>query len=199
MSQVKSMALGRIKKLLPELGKHTEIARQAETEIAERIASLQRERAALLTQPITRDDYADLICADIDRLANDYKAAAARKLRDRMKPGERNGDPANVATALAFGDRTTLSCFGGLRSLQGAWDFGNDPLMQGAATFLFRDSMKRAAVELVAALEPWPFPDAIPMADAVARINAIDGELELLGVEKAEIADLLQAVGVQSQ
>ena len=189
-----SEAMKSLKSLMPAMREHAAVIRRALAGLNVRIDQLQAERVELLKQPITREDYAALIHADIDRLADGYRELAAGRMRELMGPDAKPCAPANVQTALGFANRAVSSVYGSLRSPFN--DFDGEPLPQAVATFLFRDEMKRGATEAVNAIKKWPFPNAKPLGDSLARMAQIDGELADLKAQRAEFVDQSGALGL---
>lgn len=194
---LKSLAIEKIKSLLPELGKQAETIRQEESRILERMQLIAKERKELLEQPITRDDYAELVCIDIDRIADGYRRVAAQNIGMRIGPDKKNGhDKPTVELAIRMEKRNSLCLLSGMRHA-GEWDNDARELSQGAATFLFRDAMKAAAIDVVNAVEPWPFPNAKPLVESIARIEAIDQEMQVLLLEKTELDQVFRQLGLE--
>lgn len=189
-----SEAMNALKNLMPAMRESAAVIRRELAALNGRIDQLQAERVALLKQPITREDYAALIHADIDRLADGYRDLTASKMLARMSLDAKPGEPADVQTAMRFPRVGFSSLAGGLRDP--VRDFDGEPLSQGAATFLFRDDMKRAATEAVNAIKKWPFPNAKPLGDSLARIAQIDAELVDLKAQRTEVVDQSGELGL---
>lgn len=197
---IKSIEVEKIKKLVPELGKQTSLVRKAQADLAMRIRALEAERSELLKKPFTHEDLAELMCADIDRLADRYRTSLASRMSEQMQVknyGVRMVP--NVETALSLkGGRGDLDgSYGGLCDVSGHGDNYYGELSQGALMFLCRDQLKAAAREAAEAVDPWPFSDAKPMAESIARIGAIDAEIEALRDQKTELDSLIEHIGVQ--
>jgi len=176
-----SSVLQKINVLMPELSKQLGALRQAQADNATKISELTKKRAMLVASPITKEDYAELICIDIDRVADSYRDRIAKSLRNQAF----SRVPVQISTALTVleGKRDSAILIGKIRDPHDN-DFDLEPLRQLAATFFMRDAMKKSAREAVEAIETWPFPNAKPMRETIAKINEIDKDLAALGEEK---------------
>lgn len=193
-----------LKELLPSVREVADQVRQHVHTLQARITALQDERDALLKKGITREDYADLLCAEIDRKADAHCAAIAKNLSADLQsaiaghkpaPGQAMAWIPTVVNARAASaqDRSVLRS--GIRDRYGR-DHDDVPLTQISATFLFREELKRTSREMVALIAPWPFVHAVGLKEATARLDAIAGELQRLGRELDDIRADAQAVGI---
>lgn len=195
----KPTAVEKIKQMVPELGKQTALVRNAQSDLMRRIRALESERAELLKQPFTREDFAELTCIDIDRLANRYRTQLASRLNNQLMGKNHGGNlfPFVEEAIRRQGSHDSDSTYGGICDLGNIADNYYAELRQGALMFLCRDQVKAAAHEAAAAVDPWPFPDAKPMAASIARIGAIDAELETLHQQKGELDEIIAGIGVE--
>lgn len=177
----------KFKSSFEELGKGAQQMRQVAGNLRNRIAQLESERKAICALPIRAEDYASLIQQDIDRIADHMRDFIAREMSKKA-----GSATVNMVFQMKKRDASFGMLLGGIRSPDR--DGNRAELTQGVATFLFRDEMKRAAAELVTRIHHPPFSHAQPMADSLARIEAIDGELEGLRSELADLEKL--AIGI---
>lgn len=195
----KPTAVDKIKKMVPELGKQTALVREAQGDLMLRIRVLESERADLLKQPFTREDLAELMSIDIDRLADRYRQQLASRISTQLTNKSSAGRSLFPVVETAIrrqGSHDSDSTYGGICDLSSPSDNFYSELRQGAVMFLCRDQVKAAAKEAAAAVDPWPFPNAKPMAASIARIGAIDAELETLFEQKDELDEIIASIGV---
>ncbi len=176
----------------------------AVTDRYQRLLVLDEERNKILAGPITRQDYIALIWGQIDRKADEYQQALTRNFRKAITESGSGRYPATVENAIASETRVLAMMPAGLRNATGYGDHDMDALSQLAATCIMQDNMKLAAADAIDAIEPWPWPKAVPMIDSVARIKAIDqemlrieSELELLKTDAHRIGLELPSKPVQ--
>jgi hypothetical protein len=158
-------------------------------EVKGRISEAERERASLRASPITRDDYARAVLADIDRRADEQLAGMARHFLSCAQGITDNSRSAASVAKVQEAQRRSLptlreSLFGRPLNLQGS---EGDALQSPAAYALFRDEIKRAASEAITRIEPWPFPDAVPLESAQSRLREIETTLTDLRAEEAAL------------
>lgn len=172
--------LNSLKAAFETLNKGGDKLRKQLAELREQETALRDERAALLAQPLTRADYAAVMCAQIDLKANTERAAFTR----HFEQGAR-GDGAMSATVQTAVDAKGLSRFplheqGRRLPMFGFLSAQKMPtahVPHDAAFFLFRDAICKAITSAIEAIEEWPWPDAKPLAETLTRIEAIDADL----------------------
>lgn len=196
----------KMRNLASQLKQNTSAIHGAVAEIHAKADALEAERDALLAGDITREDYANVLCMDLDTIADNYRNTMAGQLRNGLTvdashhSASTTARPARIRNVLGASTRRVLSgaAIGNVRSLSSdIYGEGNGkPFSQGAATFYFREEMKRGVREAVAAIEPWPFPEAKPLRDSLTRIMAIEAELTTLGKEEVELREQAQELGI---
>ncbi|MBN4939754.1 hypothetical protein JY409_17065 [Stenotrophomonas maltophilia] len=198
-----TQSIDAIKNLLPSVSEGRAKLQAAYEEVRACQKTLNAERDILLKLPLAKDDLVAVMHAEIDAAADDYLKMASEKLRDDLIV---RGSPAGrPSPKLCVGDVDgTRKYFRGrmlgqLRMATGHSEYTSDnpgdPLTQQAATFLFRDEMKRAAAQVVGAVQ-YPFPNAKSLAEVRARLGEIDSELNSLQGLRAEVEAQARALGV---
>jgi hypothetical protein len=66
----------------------------------------------------------------------------------------------------------------------------------GALPPIFRDAIAKAATDAVEAIENWPWPDAVPLAGSMQRIDAIDAELLDVRVRASTLREQATELGI---
>ena len=195
--------IDKIKALVPGLAEQLGKLRAAQQDTNMRIAELSAERKALLASPITAEDYAELICLQIDRVADKYCNAVTINMLSQASGSARPSVPAKVSHALRHlepVDPPSASMIGKIRHEIDFRDMDTEPLSQYAATFFMRDAMKKAAREIAEnAKKSWPYRNAKPMRETIARIKEIDAELAALGIDKQALDEAEQSLQVVAQ
>ncbi|MFO1496515.1 MAG: hypothetical protein U1F26_17850 [Lysobacterales bacterium] len=185
-----------IKELLPKLKKEKERLLTTLAEGDARIDELKRERSALLQRPISRGDYVQLICNDIDRRAAAVGAqfaahVATNAKRDRYWP-------AKVESALQHreGGNSVVPVSSPLVGMHlDAWQSAPEFLKSEVAIWLLAEPIKEAVKK--ATLDgDWPFSQPIDAKEALARIDAIDGEVLAIQMQQRDLRQEAEALGV---
>ncbi len=182
-----------LKSLLPALSKQATETRQAMETLRERRTALQQERDTIMKAPLSREDYAEVVCADIDR------AAAQRE--ERMR---------NAIAGRAFGRRRYATFQSAVEVEKGRIDmFGplgdpllefdsrswRDPLDIPTAVWLFKDAVKDAVRAAILSIEAWPEVAPRTLAELRTRLAEIDEELSRIDSEMAEIKTVAERLG----
>lgn len=189
-----------LKLFLPQLAERTNEARQALADLRDRQNALKAERSTLLHTGLGREDFADVMLADIDRAADLQMEGFAKHivLVAGGRPGR--GDPmATFDAALRLetrpGDVMRLPLANPFKT--GFSDSLNTTefLRMGAALRLFREQVKEATKAAILAVENWPMENTRPLAEMRQRLAAIDIELATIAEEIDEIRAVADQVG----
>lgn len=152
------------------------------------IANLEAERAALRASPISRDEYAAAVLANIDRRADEQLKLMAGHFRACAEGITHSGrSAATVAKALASAGPLPTPrefLYGMPLNNQGGTA---DALQVPMAYALFRDEIKRTAREAIDLIQPWPFRETVSLESAQVRLREIDAALTELRAEEAAL------------
>ncbi|MBN4938075.1 hypothetical protein JY409_08485 [Stenotrophomonas maltophilia] len=198
-----TQSIDAIKNLLPSVSEGKAKLQAAYEEVRGCQKALNAERDSLLKLPLAKDDLIAVMHAEIDAAADGYLKMAAGKLRDDIVAQDSSEKQRSPKVCVGDVERTRKHfrgrMLGQLRMATGYSDYTGDnptdPLTQHAATFLFRDEMKRAAAQVVEAMQ-YPFPDAKSLVEVRARLSEIDSELASLGVLRGELEAQAKALGI---
>ncbi|WP_164153142.1 hypothetical protein [Stenotrophomonas maltophilia] len=198
-----TQSIDAIKSLLPSVSEGRAKLQAAYEEVRGCQKTLNAERDSLLKLPLAKDDLIAVMHAEIDAAADGYLKMAADKLRDDIVARDSSASQHSPKVCVGDIDRTRKHfrgrMLGQLRMATGYSEYtGDNPtdsLTQHAATFLFRDEMKRAAAQVVEAMQ-YPFPNAKSLVEVRARLIEIDSELASLGVLRGEVEAQAKALGI---
>ena len=144
------------------------------------IEALYAQRSSILSGPLSKTDYLAAVRTDIQTKARMFKT----NLQRHLQVGNKINYPA-VAQAGAGGLP--------LRYLDAGSNHGME-MPEGAYYFYLEDVIV-AGVERVLEGHEWPS-DAVPAAERKKALQAIDGQLEALTVERDALAGELVACGL---
>lgn len=185
----------KLKALLPQASEQAQEVRAAISDLDARIAALNNERDALSSRRVTRDDVVDTICADIDRLADDFRDRMADQIKTTKNGHTRKPVVLDVNWVGEMRASKLSRVFGGLLGIEPNYGPMLE-LRQDATLFLFRPELKRAAAEVVDAAN-LDYTGAAPLAESAARMQAIGVEIGALETEKCELVELAKSHGLR--
>lgn len=178
--------------ILVELNKAAESVKTEIGALDEQISTLNRERQSLMDSPVSREDFAAYMKADLARRGELFQ--------QRIK---------QFATHTGRGNAKLTSSFVVLeRAFQGR-QLQNFPFMNGedcfdgfqpsadAFYYYFGDLIAERFMAGLDAVHDWP-QGGLPVADIRKRIAEIDCELDDLVTRRDELASQLTGVGITS-
>lgn len=187
-----------VKESLASLEKHRKAASQELSKLGEQRSALQKERDGLRKQGLSREDYAELVLADIDRVAD----LSRKKLQASMLARAR-GDGNQAWTSATYGN--AIDAVARNANFDPAYSIEHrifaDPLQCGIHAFLkvsdglpmeialhlFRDTIKAETKAAILAIENWPHAPVMTMEQIRKRLTEIDTEVAALDASINEI------------
>ncbi|CAM3721428.1 hypothetical protein [Paracidovorax anthurii] len=162
--------------------------REALQSVQARIMALEEERHTLMQSPIGKEDFKALMLSDIDARAQIFEGRVAEAMV--IQPYERSGPfgslSCNVGAAMSGsrGIHKTVN----LLSVNDPHEVRDEVSgVRDALWFFLRDAMKTTVERLIDSMTTWPVTDAVPLAEAKARLQALDAELAGLREQEAEL------------
>lgn len=176
--------------LLVELNKATESVKAEIGALDEQISTLNRERQSLMDSPVSREDFAAYMKADLARRGELFQMRIQQ-----------------FATHAGRGHAKLTSSFVTLERAFQRGQSQNFPFMNGedcfdgfqpsadAFYYYFGDLIAERFMAGLDAVHNWP-QGGLPVADIRKRIAEIDGELDDLVTRRDDLARQLLSVGV---
>lgn len=189
---------------IQSLQKHSETARKELAHLNARRADLQEERAALLKQGVSREDYAEVVLMDIDRVADQCQIRMRERFAERACVGDRftsTNWPATLGSVLPVVENTERNrakkhpFAEPLQAGMGALLTLSDGLPMEVAIYLFRDQIKAATRAAIMSIQNWPMRHALSLAQMRERLTEIDTETADIDTRAKEIRTALARVG----
>lgn len=161
--------------------------REALQSVQAQIMALEEERHTLMTGAIGKEDLKALLLSDIDARAQIFEERIAEAMV--IQPYEHRGPlgvlRCTVGAALGgFYGATGVN----LLSVSDPHEVRNEVSgVRDALWFFLRDAMKTTVERLIDSMTTWPVTDAVPLAEAKARLQALDAELAGLREQEVEL------------
>jgi hypothetical protein len=179
-----------------------EAAQKLQLELKAGIDALSRERSQLMASPVCQADFIAMLKLHIGRAAErsrkNMSDCVLRHLRGQVRTNEMGVFPQDELNFSAFQrfvadgsnyDRHTALILG-LHPNSGHVD---GDVKFDSLCAMFEDAMK-AQVEKNISLIDWPYKDAKPAPERLARLDAIEVELTALQERSEQLLGLLQSV-----
>jgi hypothetical protein len=188
-----------LKSFLPQLGKQATQVREAVAELRGRKAALQVQRADLLAQSVSREDYASTVCASIDRAADLYeermKMYFSRRAEGIESHGHYRATFENVHRVLS--GRSGESIFGSPLASHELFSM-RDGIPAVVQLYLLREPIKEATRRTIEAIDPWPVQSLATVSEMLQRLAEIDAELAQVNADLAEILAQAKQLGIDA-
>ncbi len=178
------------RELRAQLDQHIGNLRAELTKLGEQQSDAERQRDAILSQPVGVAALVTRAHASIDAVADNYMRRIAETVGATFK---RPPTVADMMHEFTPGSASLYIPLRGSSSFLG--DYNDEPLSQEAATFLFRDAMKAAAESAIrAATLNADTLSGVDMDDARKRLAELDSKLAKINAKieakRAELAEL---------
>lgn len=179
------------------LAKRGEIAEQIEAlktdagVLRKRIAALRTRRDEIANRPLSKSAYIEMVCAWIDRKADECQAKLAAQLLRHNDFGLSRG--ANMPTISRIDQIHEPGRFPGILTMGNP---ASPDAVKEESMFLFLRNSMKAELEKMAENITWPFADAIEDVSAArAEIDSLTAEIEELHGELAGLVELGASFG----
>jgi prefoldin subunit 5 len=188
-----------IQKTVSLLKEQTAAFRTSITTLRGRIADLEEKKKSLETAPISKSDYLRMILTDIDKRAEfGRKACASRIIKAASEVDHKGENKLTAEWAISVDKNPNTNSYATLNLLRDDVYkvHSKSTIDDDTAFFLFRDTLKSAATEAIAAIAEWPFVDTNDVSKIAELLESIQVELLELRQQEQRFSEEAQELGL---